>query len=76
MHAALSRVDAKTHADGTFLEDWEYVAGSGDLDECNGIIIDGTYAYFLTGGFPYVPRCLNGESIPDNERPAGAIVLI
>lgn len=74
MHAALSRVDAKTHADGTFLEDWEYVAGSGDLDECNGIIIDGTYAYFLTGGFPYVPRCLNGESAVDGEGTVGTIV--
>ena len=50
------------HADGTFSQDWEYVVGSGDLDECNGIILDGTYAYFITEGYPYVPRCWNGES--------------
>lgn len=23
--------------DGTFIDDWVYVAGSGDLDECNGM---------------------------------------
>ena len=51
--------------DGTFGADWEYVAGSGDLDECNGRVglvpVDGqvvsTYHYMLTNTFPYVPRC-------------------
>jgi hypothetical protein len=32
---------------GTFAEDYEYVAGSGDLDQFNGKPIDGGYAYFL-----------------------------
>ena len=51
---------------GTFAEDYEFVAGSGDLDEFNGMsgktpeYPDGTYAYFLatdTAGklaFPYL----------------------
>ncbi len=51
--------------DGTFGADWEYVAGLGDLDECNGrtgsVVVDGaavtTYHYVLTNTFPYIPRC-------------------
>ncbi len=53
--------------DGTFVQDYEYVPGAGDLDACNGMVItnaaypDGTYAYFLTEEFPVVPRCLKGK---------------
>lgn len=49
--------------DGTFVEDWEYVANSGDLDECNGRegttpdFPGTTYYYVLTESFPFVPRC-------------------
>lgn len=52
--------------DGTFTQDYVYVAGAGDLDECNGAHVvtaeypQGTYAYFLTASFPVVPRCLKG----------------
>ena len=52
--------------DGTFVEDYVYVAGVGDLDACNGKDTvtpeypNGTYAYFLTDEFPYVPRCWVG----------------
>ena len=52
--------------DGTFVEDYVYVAGAGDLDACNGKdtvtpeFPNGTYAYFLTDEFPYVPRCWVG----------------
>jgi hypothetical protein len=53
--------------DGTFVQDWEYVAGTGDLDECNGrvgtVTFDGqtvnTYHYVLTYTFPYIPRCFH-----------------
>ena len=54
--------------DGTFVENYEYVAGLGDLDECNGArttskeFPQGTYAYFLTREFPFVPRCWTGTS--------------
>lgn len=43
--------------DGSYKEDYEYVKGSGDLDECNGGILRGKYVYFATGNFPFFPRC-------------------
>lgn len=61
--------------DGTFVSDWEYVEGLGDLDACNGTEINGTYAYLVTDSYPYVPRCLMGEfeeerhGPPPNGRP-------
>ena len=40
----------------------EYVAGSGDLDQCNGTTLtDGSYAYFATDTFPYFLGCYTGE---------------
>lgn len=50
-----------TSPDGTFVSDWEYVEGLGDLDPCNGINIDGEYIYLVTDVYPYVGRCLMGE---------------
>ncbi|MBO9447193.1 YHYH protein [Ruegeria sp. R14_0] len=56
--------------DGTFNEDYAYVAGSGNLDACNGAFTvspeypSGTYAYFLTEDYPVIPRCFAGT--PDN----------
>ncbi|TWT48601.1 YHYH protein [Botrimarina hoheduenensis] len=53
--------------DGAFVQDYEYVPGLGDLDECNGrhgVTPDfpaGTYAYFLTRGWPVVPRVFRGD---------------
>ncbi len=52
--------------DGTFVADYEYVAGTGDLDECNGRIgvtpefPNGTYYYVLTSEFPFIPRYFKG----------------
>ncbi len=57
--------------DGTFVRDYEYVAGSGDLDECNGRFTvtpdypEGTYAYFLTEDWPVVPRNYRGTPSDD-----------
>ena len=56
--------------DGTFGKDWAYVAGSGDLDECNGRMGKtpefpaGTYYYVLTDDYPFVPRLWRGT--PDS----------
>lgn len=56
--------------DGAFAQDFEYVANSGDLDECNGRFgrlpnyPAGSYAYFLTDAFPFMPRCFKGT--PDS----------
>ena len=54
-----------TH-DGTFVSDYEYVAGFGDLDEHNGRsgvtpeYPGGTYYYVLTDAFPFIPRSFRG----------------
>lgn len=51
---------------GTFTADFEYVAGSGDLDECNGRtgvtpeFPNGTYHYYITDTFPFIQRCVKG----------------
>lgn len=56
--------------DGTFGKDWACVAGSGDLDECNGRMGKtpefpaGTYYYVLTDDYPFVPRLWRGT--PDS----------
>lgn len=51
--------------DGSYTADFEYVRGSGDLDECNGLLTaDKQYLYILTHEFPFVPRCWKGK--PDN----------
>ncbi len=53
--------------DGVFEEDFDYVAGSGDLDECGGRtgvtpeFPAGTYHYVLTTDFPFIPRLFRGE---------------
>lgn len=58
------------HHDGTYTSDFEYVVGSGDLDECNGITINGKYIYLVTNEFPYVSRCLMGD-FKEERRPNG-----
>ena len=55
---------------GTYTADFEFVKGSGDLDECNGRkgvtpeFPGGTYYYVLTRDFPNVPRLFKGK--PDD----------
>ena len=54
------------YAMGTFVQDYEYVAGLGDLDECNGRtgvtpeFPAGTYHYFATDTYPFLQRCVKG----------------
>lgn len=56
--------------DGAFTTDYEYVAGSGDLDECNGRMgvtpefPEGTYYYCVTEEFPFVSRMWRGTADP------------
>ena len=60
--------------DGTFVADFEYVAGAGNLDECNGRFgvtpefPAGTYHYFLTADFPFIPRFYRGTPDPSFAR--------
>ncbi|MEM9338822.1 MAG: YHYH protein [Bacteroidota bacterium] len=59
-----------TH-DGTYIQDFEFVDGLGDLDECNGRqgvtpeYPDGTYYYVITADFPVTPNCFFGT--PDDD---------
>ncbi len=46
---------------GSFAQDWEQDDSYGDLDQCNGMMLDGEYIYLVTDEYPYVPRCLMGE---------------
>lgn len=60
------RPSTALYAMGAFTQDWEYVAGSGDLDECNGrfgVTPEfplGIYHYFITDTYPFIQRCVKG----------------
>ena len=49
--------------DGTFVNDYKYVEGTGDLYSCNGSQVvtpdfpEGTYAYFITEEWSFISRC-------------------
>ena len=59
---------------GAFVQDYRYVKGSGDLDECNGRFSatpefpKGIYHYYLTETYPYVQRCVKGTPSRNHER--------
>ena len=61
-----SRPSVETYVLGTFRQDWEYLEGSGDLDECNGRVgvtpefPEGIYHYYATDTYPYFQRCVKG----------------
>ncbi|WP_411845609.1 YHYH protein [Roseibacillus persicicus] len=61
--------------DGAFTDDYEYVEGSGNLDECNGRFTvtpdfpEGTYAYFITNKWPVILR--NYRGTPAVKGPGG-----
>lgn len=55
---------ASGNYDGQFTGDYEYVANSGDLDECNGMTVNGQYGYYITDAYPWVLACYKGEIDP------------
>lgn len=63
--------------DGSFTLDYEYIEGSGDLDECGGRtgvtpeFPEGTYYYMLTDDYPFIPRMFKGTPDPSFERRRG-----
>ena len=63
--------------DGIFVEDYEFAAGTGDLDECSGRFgvtpefPEGIYHYVLTEDFPFVPRAFRGTPDPSFVRRGG-----
>ncbi|MEM7304793.1 MAG: YHYH protein [Pseudomonadota bacterium] len=53
------------HYDGKFVDDYEYDPDSGgDLDECNGMNVNGQYGYYVTDTFPWIINCFRGT--PDD----------
>lgn len=50
--------------DGTYRDDWEYSEGLGDLDECNGMMRDGSYGYYVVDQYPWVLGCYRGTPDP------------
>ena len=56
--------------DGSFVQDYEYVANLGDLDQCNGRFgatneyPQGIYHYIVTDTFPFIPRQWKGKPDP------------
>jgi len=60
--------------DGTYTQDFEFVAGIGTLDEANGRTgiapeyPEGTYFYVATEEFPFYPRQLKGTPDPSFQR--------
>lgn len=63
------RPSTTTFPMGTFTQDWEYVDGLGDLDECNGRTgvtpeyPQGTYHYYITDTYPFIQRCYKGTPL-------------
>jgi hypothetical protein len=66
--AASGRPSTTIAAMGTFTQDYEYVAGLGDLDECNGRtgvtpeFPNGIYHYYITDTYPFIQRCVKGTA--------------
>lgn len=60
--------------DGNFTQDFEYVPGLGDLDECNGRFgvtpefPRGTYHYHVTVAFPFLSRHWKGVADPSFQK--------
>lgn len=57
--------------DGTYNEDYVFVEGKGNLDQCNMGQLNDKLVYFLTHNYPFVPRCLWGEASKDFVRERG-----
>lgn len=66
-NVSASRPSTDDYSLGTFKQDWEYIAGLGDLDECNGRMgvtpefPEGIYHYYATDTYPYFQRCVKGQ---------------
>jgi YHYH protein len=62
-----NRANVQSFPMGTFRQDYEYVAGLGDLDERNGRFgappefPQEIYHYYATDSYPYLQRCVKGK---------------
>lgn len=48
---------------GIYNNDYEF-GSTGDLDECNGMTVDGNYGYYVTNAYPWVMKCFTGTPDP------------
>ena len=46
--------------DGMYVDDFEFT-DAGDLDQCNGMTVNGQYAYYVTDSYPWVIKCFTGK---------------
>jgi hypothetical protein len=60
----VSGVNPNGSYDGQYIDDYEYVNGAGDLDACNGMTQNSSYAYYITDSYPWVIGCFTGT--PDS----------
>lgn len=49
--------------DGKYINDWEFT-NAGDLDECNGMTVNGQYGYYVINEFPWIINCYKGTPDP------------
>ena len=45
---------------GLYVDDYEFT-DAGDLDECNGMSVNGSYAYYVTDSYPWMLACHSGS---------------
>lgn len=53
---------------GLYRADYEFT-NAGDLDECNGMTVNGVYGYYVTDAFPWIVACLRGTQNPSFNKP-------
>ena len=58
-----SEFDPGGEFDGLYIDDYEYTS-AGDLDECNGMTVNGQYGYYVSDSYPWVMNCFSGT--PDD----------
>jgi hypothetical protein len=56
--------------DGSYVDDYEYVEGLGDLDQCNGMMRNGSYGYYVVDQYPWVLACFQGTPHSSFEKSA------
>ncbi len=56
-----SETDPGGTYDGMYVQDYEYTS-AGDLDQCNGMTVDGQYGYYVTDGYPFLLACFTGTA--------------
>lgn len=62
-----SNTDPGGNYDGSYVQDWEFT-NAGDLDECNGMTVNGQYGYYVTDSYPWIIACYSGTPHPSFEK--------